>query len=235
MENRHALQTDTHRPTTRSKLTESYHEQKTAGGAATKRKVVLSEQSQRTLNQQSQATAGAEKDPKKMAKLDIPVSLDIDPFASKSYTDPQDAVDKMLLAKGAKGSDIANREGSSDVMSPVAKHDAAVAKSKEAMDALASRAKRAETEVLTLKHQLVETKAELKAAEGRLREKDAMIKDQETRIDELIESRVPMDDMNEVMVENRRLQQELSENEALLAECQKLLEEYVAADEQQAS
>ncbi|KAJ1840904.1 hypothetical protein LPJ73_006291, partial [Coemansia sp. RSA 2703] len=86
---------------------------------------------------------------------------------------------------------------------------------------------KSETELLSLKHQLVETKAELKAAEERLREKDALIKDQEARIDDLIESRVPMDDMNDIMDENARLRKELKENEELLAECQKLLEEYV--------
>ncbi|KAJ2343709.1 hypothetical protein IWW50_006035 [Coemansia erecta] len=168
-----------------------------------------------------------------MAKIEIPVSLDIDPFATESYTDPQGAVDKMLQAKGTKNADDSEKESLADIKSPAAKHDAAAAKGREAMDALTLRAKRAETEVLTLKHQLLETKSDLKAAEDRLREKDAMIKDQELRIDELIESRVPMDDMDEVMAENKRLQQDLAENEALLADCQKLLEEYVAADEQQ--
>ncbi|KAJ2499623.1 hypothetical protein GGH96_003380 [Coemansia sp. RSA 1972] len=235
MENRRALQTDSQRVTTRTKLTETYHEQKTVGATTGKRKVVLSQHSQKALNQQTPTSTGPEKDAKKVAKIDIPVSLDIDPFATDSYTDPQGALDKMLQAKETKSADNIEKDNLAEMRSPAAKHDAAAAKSREAMDALTSRAKRAETEVLTLKHQLLETKTELKAAEDRLREKDAMIRDQELRIDELIESRVPMDDMDEVMDENKRLQRELVENEALLADCQKLLEEYVAADEQQGS
>ncbi|KAJ1743203.1 hypothetical protein LPJ68_001207 [Coemansia sp. RSA 1086] len=224
-QNRRLLQTESQRAATRSKLSEPLYEQKTAGSAVSKRKAILSEQSQKAQNQQSPAAAGPDKDTKKMAKIDIPVSLDIDPFSSESYTDPQSAMDKMLSAKDVKSPENVEKEGNAELKSPAAK-------SKEAVEALTLRAKRAETEVLTLKHQLLDTKAELKAAEDRLREKDAMIKDQEARIDELIESRVPMDDMNEVMEENSRLQKDLAENEALLAECQKLLEEYVAADEQ---
>ncbi|KAJ2847978.1 hypothetical protein IWW36_003562, partial [Coemansia brasiliensis] len=195
MENRRLLQTESQRVTARSKLSEPLYEQKTSMSAVSKRKAILTEQSQKALNQQSPAAAGPDKDMKKMAKIDIPVSLDIDPFTSESYTDPQSAMDRMLSAKDVKSPENAEKEGSLELKSPPAK-------SKEVAEALVLRVKRAETEVLTLKHQLLDTKAELKAAEERLREKDALIKDQEARIDELIESRVPMDDMNEVMEEN---------------------------------
>ncbi|KAJ2853258.1 hypothetical protein GGI22_004938 [Coemansia erecta] len=245
-ENHSARNTDVSRSTPRSKLTDAIHEQKTA---TNKRKVVLSEQSAKTLNQQPVCgTAGAaDKEPKKVAKVDIPVSLDIHPFSAQGeFTSPQSALDKMLSAKGSgaasenDGANSANRRpldrGSPELRkTPSANsiHGGGVAHTprtgKDDVSFWHARAKRAETEVLTLKHQLLETKAELKAAVDRLREKDAIIKDQELRIDDLIESRVPMDDMNDIIAENKRLQQELKENEALLAECQTLIEEYASA------
>ncbi|KAJ2608139.1 hypothetical protein H4S08_004566, partial [Coemansia sp. RSA 1365] len=184
-----------------------------------------------------------EKDPKKFVKMDIPVSLDIDPFSTERYTDPQDALDKLLSEKGGGTRDTdsehhrsqtkGDEKGlSSEIRSPGTASDATAITLKSGdSGALLARAKKAETEVLTLKHQLLDTKAELKAAENRLCEKDAIIKDQSLRIDELIESRVPQDDMDDIVTENIRLQEELKENESLLAECQQMLEEYVAADE----
>ncbi|PIA18304.1 hypothetical protein COEREDRAFT_79802 [Coemansia reversa NRRL 1564] len=244
-ENRHLLAADSLRQQhTRTKLTESFHEQK---AASAKRKVVLSEQSQRVQNHQHVTPAsygtGVEKDPKKLAKMDIPVSLDIDPFSTERYADPQDALDKLLSEKGGtRDTDSEHHRVQtkgdekglfSEIRSPGTAASDATAITPKSGDAgaLLARAKKAETEVLTLKHQLLDTKAELKAAENRLCEKDAIIKDQSLRIDELIESRVPQDDMNDIMTENIRLQEELKENESLLAECQQMLEEYVAADE----
>ncbi|KAJ2078331.1 hypothetical protein H4R24_004549 [Coemansia sp. RSA 988] len=245
-ENRHALAADSYRQQqhTRTKLTESFHEQKAVSG---KRKVVLSEQSQRIQNHQHVAPSPhgtvIEKDPKKLAKMDIPVSLDIDPFSTERYTDPQDALDKLLSEKGgARDADSeyhrvqtkSEEKGTPSEIrtSGFAVSDAVMTPKSGDKDTgtLLARAKKAETELLTLKHQLLETKAELKAAENRLSEKDTIIKDQSMRIDELIESRVPQDDMNDIMAENIRLQEELKENESLLAECQQMLEEYVAAD-----
>ncbi|KAJ2559782.1 hypothetical protein EV175_000167 [Coemansia sp. RSA 1933] len=248
-ENHSTLNSETLRSTPRSKL---------AGTATNKRNVVLSEQSAKTLNQQQQpATGGGEpkgaayKEPKKMAKVDIPVSLDIHPFSAQGeFTSPQSALDKMLSAKSttsgtasATENDGANRRpidmGSPELRrmpSASAVHGGGIAHTpkasgKDDVSLWHARAKRAETEVLTLKHQLLETKAELKAAEDRLREKDTIIRDQEMRIDDLIESRVPQDDMDDIIAENKRLQQELKENETLLAECQQLIEEYAAAND----
>ncbi|KAJ1663319.1 hypothetical protein IW140_005099 [Coemansia sp. RSA 1813] len=256
-ENRNALNSDALRSTPRSKLIDAIHEQKTAAGAPNKRKVVLSEQSAKTLNQQpvpaglggGSAGGGADKEPKKLAKVDIPVSLDIHPFSAQGeFTSPQSALDKMLSAKGNTtastgendGANSANRLGGAlergspelrKTPSASSVHGGIAHTPRTGKDDVSfwhGRAKRAETEALTLKHQLLETKAELKAAEDRLRQKDGIIKDQELRIDDLIESRVPQDDMDDIIAENKRLQQELKENEALLAECQKLIEEYAA-------
>ncbi|KAJ2776918.1 hypothetical protein H4R18_005420 [Coemansia javaensis] len=191
--------------TARARAAETPRAQK---GEAAKRRSAPLQHSHKKPNQHAAAGGGE----KKAAKMEIPVSLDIDPFAAESYRDPQGAVDKMLSDK--------------------AQPDARAAAGDKDAAALLVRARKAETEVLTLKHQLLETKTELKAAEARLREKDAMIKDQAARIDDLIESRVPRDDMDEVMADNARLKTELAENEALLADCQKLLEEYVAVDAQ---
>ncbi|KAJ1733972.1 hypothetical protein LPJ61_001308 [Coemansia biformis] len=221
-ENLQAAQADP--PTAaRTKLAETPHEQK---AAAATRKAALSQQSQKRLNQRAAGNGvGAEKEPRKVLKMEIPISLDIDPFATDSYMDPQGAMDRMLSAK-----DGGRSSPSRDVA--VGPGVAATPRGGEKdTGALLARVRKAETEVLTLKHQLLETKAELKAAEDRLLKKDAMIKDQELRIDELIESRVPRDDMDEIIAENTRLAQELQDNEALLADCQKLLEEYAAADE----
>ncbi|KAJ2804254.1 hypothetical protein H4R21_001714 [Coemansia helicoidea] len=227
----------------RANLAETPYAQKTAAAAAaTTRKTVLSQHSHKRLNQHAAATGpGAEKEPKKMPKMDIPVSLDIDPFSTDSYTDPQGAMDRMLSAKGGDGGDERQAPATAGGKA-AAKGDAAAGSlpavtprgGEKDAGALLARVRKTETEILTLKHQLLETKADLKAAEARLREKDAIIKDQEERIDELVESRVPRDDMDEVVAENLRLQQELRDNEALLADCQKLLEEYVAADAQPA-
>ncbi|KAJ2661315.1 hypothetical protein IWW48_002468 [Coemansia sp. RSA 1200] len=263
-ENRSTLNSESLRPMSRSKLTETMHEQKTAtGGVGIKRKVVLSEQSAKTLNQQPPAqthgndTVGTEKELKKQAKVDIPVSLDIHPFSAQGeFTSPQSALDKMLSAKSAGGenADI-NSSGnynnnSNNRLAATRPHERGSPELRKTPSAAGSmygggightpkagkddsslwygRAKRAETEVLTLKHQLLETKAELKAAEDRLREKDTMIRDQSQRIDDLIETRVPQDDMDDIIAENKRLQLELKENEALLAECQQLIEEYAS-------
>ncbi|KAJ2752360.1 hypothetical protein H4S06_003947 [Coemansia sp. BCRC 34490] len=251
------------RSMSRSKLTETMHEQKTAaagGGAGIKRKVVLSEQSAKTLNQQPPAqtygsdTAGTEKELKKQAKVDIPVSLDIHPFSAQGeFTSPQSALDKMLSAKSAGGENADINSGgnyNTNRLATTRPHERGSPELRKTPSAAGSmygggightpkagkddsslwygRAKRAETEVLTLKHQLLETKAELKAAEDRLREKDSMIRDQGQRIDDLIETRVPQDDMDDIIAENKRLQLELKENEALLAECQQLIEEYAS-------
>ncbi|KAJ2523080.1 hypothetical protein GGI11_001562 [Coemansia sp. RSA 2049] len=239
------------------------HEQKTAsggGGAGIKRKVVLSEQSAKTLNQQPPVqtygndTAGTEKELKKQAKVDIPVSLDIHPFSAQGeFTSPQSALDKMLSAKSAGGENADINSGgnyNTNRLATTRPHERGSPELRKTPSAAGSmygggightpkagkddsslwygRAKRAETEVLTLKHQLLETKAELKAAEDRLREKDSMIRDQGQRIDDLIETRVPQDDMDDIIAENKRLQLELKENEALLAECQQLIEEYAS-------
>ncbi|KAJ1720836.1 hypothetical protein LPJ53_004580 [Coemansia erecta] len=230
-ENHRTAQSESLKQSARTKLTETYHKQKSATAtAAAKRKTALSEQTPSSLNQSS-ANGGmqgaADKDAKKTTKVDIPVSLDIDPFSADGFTSPQTALDKMLSAKDG-------RVKADDIMSPDHSRQIGVMGSQtlnendaSALAAMRVLVKKSETDLLTLKHQLLETKAELKAAEDRLREKDALIKDQEARIDDLIESRVPMDDMNDVMDENARLRQELKDNEALLAECQKLLEEYV--------
>ncbi|KAJ2361208.1 hypothetical protein IW150_007301 [Coemansia sp. RSA 2607] len=227
-ENHRTTQSESLKQSARTKLTETYHKQKSAT-AATKRKTALTEQTASAMNQPSaNGTQGAgDKEAKKPAKVDIPVSLDIDPFSADGFTSPQTALDKMLSAKDA-------RAKMDDIMSPDRGRQAGAlsAQGLSEDDAATLAAMRvllnkSETELLSLKHQLVETKAELKAAEERLREKDALIKDQEARIDDLIESRVPMDDMNDIMDENARLRKELKENEELLAECQKLLEEYV--------
>ncbi|KAJ2715594.1 hypothetical protein H4R19_001116 [Coemansia spiralis] len=233
-ENRPA-QTDPLR-SARARQPETPQAQKTA--SATAPKSVLLQHSHKRLNQHAGASGpGAEKEPKKASKMDIPVSLDIDPFSTDSYTDPQGAMDRMLSAK-----DSDERQTPATVGGKTAKGDATAAPvpavtprgGEKDAGVLLARVRKTETEILTLKHQLLDTKAELKAAEDRLREKDAMIKDQEDRIDDLIESRVPRDDMDEVVAENLRLQQELRDNEALLADCQKILEEYIAADAQSA-
>ncbi|KAJ2515653.1 hypothetical protein H4217_005040 [Coemansia sp. RSA 1939] len=262
-ENRSTLNSESLRSMSRSKLTETMHEQKTAsggGGAGIKRKVVLSEQSAKTLNQQPPVqtygndTAGTEKELKKQAKVDIPVSLDIHPFSAQGeFTSPQSALDKMLSAKSAGGENADINSGgnyNTNRLATTRPHERGSPELRKTPSAAGSmygggightpkagkddsslwygRAKRAETEVLTLKHQLLETKAELKAAEDRLREKDSMIRDQGQRIDDLIETRVPQDDMDDIIAENKRLQLELKENEALLAECQQLIEEYAS-------
>ncbi|KAJ1643593.1 hypothetical protein J3B02_000062 [Coemansia erecta] len=240
---RAAAQPETLKQSARTKLTETFHKQKSATASANKRKVVLSEQTASSINQSQAAlaasTAGAaDKDTKKVAKVEIPVSLDIDPFGTEGFKSPQNALDKMLSAKGMVTAGLGTesaRAKSDDVLSLEHSKGAAAttlgaANESEAatLSTLRALVKKSETDLLTLKHQLLETKAELKAAEDRLREKDAIIKEQEARIDELIESRVPLDDMNDIMEENARLRQELKENETLLSECQQLLEEYVA-------
>ncbi|KAJ2825411.1 hypothetical protein GGI24_003166, partial [Coemansia furcata] len=196
-ENRHTAQPDSARLTTRTKLTASFQLQKSAtGGVTKKRKGALVQQSPHILNQGLQ-TPGAEKDPKKMAKVEIPVSLDIDPFTTESFTSPLSTMDEMLLAKDRP-----------DITSPESRKSSATPSprlSEADIAALRARANKAEIENVTLRHALLETKAELTAAEGRLREKDVLIKDHEYRIDELIDTRVPMDDMNDVMAENERL------------------------------
>ncbi|KAJ2334112.1 hypothetical protein GGI00_002004 [Coemansia sp. RSA 2681] len=233
-ENRHVAQPDSARLNTRTKLTDSFHRQKSAtGGATNKRTLALAQQPPHLLNQSAAAqTPGAEKDPKKMAKVEIPVSLDIDPFSTTdSFTSPSTTMNEMLLAKEGKADTRARPD---DVASPESRKPAATPSplmSEAEAAALRARVKKVEMESATLRHALLETKTELKAAEERLREKDTIIKDQEERINDLIDTRVPMDDMNDVMAENERLQKELKESEAMLAECQKVLEEYAAADE----
>ncbi|KAJ2696030.1 hypothetical protein FB645_006313 [Coemansia sp. IMI 203386] len=240
-ENRRVTQSETLKQSARTKLTETFHKQKSATASANKRKVVLSEQTASSMNQSqtalsAAATGVADKDAKKIAKVEIPVSLDIDPFGTDGFTSPQNALDKMLSAKGMITGLTADgtRVRSDDVLSPEHSRSTVAATlatgESDSVTSISLRAllKKSETDLLTLKHQLLETKAELKAAEDRLREKDAIIKEQEARIDELIESRVPLDDMNDIMDENSRLKQELNENEVLLSECQRLLEEYVS-------
>ncbi|KAI9500590.1 hypothetical protein GGI25_005971 [Coemansia spiralis] len=254
-ENHNALHSDVMRQNQRVKSTDTVHEQKIDTGLPNKRKVILSEQPPNLSNQQTtgaHGAAGTEKASKKVAKVDIPISLDIHPFSTHGeFASPQSAMDKMLSAKAnsttASDSEHANNSHSARfdgaatpdyLKSPTAGANGNIAAQtpmagKEDIAVWRTRAKKAETELLTLKHQLLETKAELKAAEDRLREKDSIIKDQGMRIDELIESRVPLDDMDDIVAENNRLQLELKENEALLADCQKLLEEYAADEDDQ--
>ncbi|ORX72445.1 hypothetical protein DL89DRAFT_265996 [Linderina pennispora] len=179
-----------------NQLAETYHKQRPV--KQTRRQVtkVFSEQ---PLNLQNQITSGLpEKESKKPAKSELPVSLGDNPFdRGMDATNPQSEVDRQL---SARSDDTALQPDQ-------------VAAEKQ-LASLQSKLKRSETEVITLRHQLAEAKADLKAAEDRLREKDKMIREQGKQIDELIDERVPMDDMEA----------------ALLAECQKLLEEYVAAD-----
>ncbi|KAJ1894586.1 hypothetical protein LPJ66_005104 [Kickxella alabastrina] len=240
-ENRHATQPTSLKPSERSKLNESYHKQKSVTATTNKRKIVLSEQSSNSLNQPTSSTtatnthsASSDKDAKKGTKVEIPVSLNIDPFTTDEFTDPQNTMDRMLSAKAmsATGEYARARDDAQLPESTSSNSSTRVSPRLGESDGIASRAQivKAETDLLTLKHQLVETKAELKAAEDRLREKDAIIREQESRIDELIESRVPTDDMNDVMAENARLRKEIEENEVMLADCQQLLEMYVARE-----
>ncbi|KAJ2005270.1 hypothetical protein GGI04_002313 [Coemansia thaxteri] len=236
-ENRHNSQPDSARPSARTRLTETFHRQKSATVQTNKRKGMLSEQPAHLLNQSvagAQQPGAADKDAKKVAKVEIPISLDIDPFGADLFTNPLSTVDEMLSAKESGAGGEQTRTRAEEVSTPDTRKPAASMMSPQTSEsevaALRARVKKVEIESVTLRHALVETKAELKAAEERLREKDAIIRDQEERINDLIETRVPLDDMNDVMAENERLQKELKENEALLAECQKLLEEYVAAD-----
>ncbi|KAJ2489451.1 hypothetical protein IWW37_003969 [Coemansia sp. RSA 2050] len=219
-ENRHSALPDSARLTTRTKLTDSFQRQKAAAGSVTKkRKGALVQQSPHILNQAVQ-TPVAEKDPKRMAKVEIPVSLDIDPFSTTEPFSPQSTMDEMLLAKEAKA-DAASPES----CRPAPQH------SEAEFAALSARAVKAETENVSLRHALLETKTELAAAEERLREKDVLIKDQEERINDLIDTRVPREDLDDFIESNKALKRELEDNEALLAECEKTLEEYARRDE----
>ncbi|KAJ1948220.1 hypothetical protein FBU59_001694 [Linderina macrospora] len=205
--------TETRRLTTRAKLAETYNKQRPVKTTKRQTPRVFAEQSANQQNQNT-TTVHPEKQPKKPAKSELPASLGDNPFDRGMHaTSPQSEVDRQLSAR----SDDTTLQ--SDQVS-----------TEQQLANLLAKLKRSETEAVSLRHQLAEAKAELKSAEDRLREKDAMIREQGKRIDELIEERVPMDDMEEVMSENKRLAAELAENEGLLAECQKLLEEYVAAD-----
>ncbi|KAI8322689.1 hypothetical protein GQ54DRAFT_310783 [Martensiomyces pterosporus] len=245
-ENRPVVHSEALRLSARARLNETFHKQKTA--ATNKRKGALSVQSPNTLNHTAPQVLGAEKEAKKLARGgdDGPISLDINnPFSADTFTtNPQTEMDKKLSAKASSLSDNQQQQqqrgkaggedsGASPESTRPSKPNASSPQNagQQEVALLMARAKKSETEVITLRHQLLETKSELKAAEDRLREKDALIKEQESRIDELIETRVPQDDMDGVIADNKRLAQELRENEALLAECQRLLEEYVAADE----
>ncbi|KAJ2870868.1 hypothetical protein GGH93_005255 [Coemansia aciculifera] len=199
------------------------------GGVTKKRKGALVQQSSHMLNQAAQ-TPGTEKDPKKMSKVEIPVSLDIDPFsATEPFTSPLSTMDEMLLAKEVRIGDATSPESRKSAATPSPQLSVAE------IAALRARANKVEIENVTLKHALLETKAELEEAEERLREKDDLIKDQEERIEDLINTRVPREDLDDFIAENKSLTEKLTENEGLLDECQRALEEYVAADEARGS
>ncbi|KAJ2860721.1 hypothetical protein GGH94_005349 [Coemansia aciculifera] len=229
-ENRHSALPDSARLTTRTQLTNSFQSQKSAtGGVTKKRKGALVQQSSHMLNQAAQ-TPGTEKDPKKMSKVEIPVSLDIDPFsATEPFTSPLSTMDEMLLAKEVRIGDATSPESRKSAATPSPQLSVAE------IAALRARANKVEIENVTLKHALLETKAELEEAEERLREKDDLIKDQEERIEDLINTRVPREDLDDFIAENKSLTEKLTENEGLLDECQRALEEYVAADEARGS
>ncbi|KAJ2061719.1 hypothetical protein GGI17_002894 [Coemansia sp. S146] len=229
-ENRHSALPDSARLTTRTQLTNSFQSQKSATGSVTKkRKGALVQQSSHMLNQAAQ-TPGAEKDPKKMSKVEIPVSLDIDPFsATEPFTSPLSTMDEMLLAKEVRIGDATSPESRKSAATPSPQL------SEAEIAALRARANKVEIENITLKHALLETKMELEDAEKRLREKDDLIKGQEERIEDLINTRVPRDDLDDFIAENKALTRKLTENEEMLAECQRVLEEYAAADEARGS
>ncbi|KAJ1964358.1 hypothetical protein GGI12_001471 [Dipsacomyces acuminosporus] len=247
-ENRQVVNSEALRPSARARLNETFDKQKSIV-ATNKRKNALAKQSQNSLNVVSPQGTGAEKGVKRVAKtMEIPSSLDIDnPFSTDTFTtNPRTEMDKRLSAKTVNA--VPNNHGQQQYQQHQYQHqhqnassttnaddkppaDSPSVADQQEIALLKAKLKKTETELITLKHQLSETKSDLKAAEDRLREKDSLIKEQEERIDELIETRVPQDDMDSIMADNKRLAQELKDNEALLAECQKLLEEYVAADE----
>lgn len=246
-ENRRGRLPDSARPSSRTKPMDTpstMYRQKSAAVVSHKRKVVLSEQPPHLLNQGTNANTD-DGDVKKTpsAKLNIPLALDMDQFTNtQSFSSPQHRVDGMLLAKeDGYTSETNNRQSfdaETEMMSPTKKwtpKDNAMTRAleKEHLATVESQLFKANTEVVALRQKLQDTKRDLKDAEDRLREKDVIIKDQEEHINELIESRVPKDDMDQVMTENERLKKELEENETLLTECQELLEKYVEAEEQQ--
>ncbi|KAJ1922834.1 hypothetical protein GGI13_001308 [Coemansia sp. RSA 455] len=225
-ENRHSAKPGSFRPARRFKLLDGYLGQETtAGGVSKKRKAVLVEQSPHMLNQAAAAQAsGAKRDPKKMSKVEIPVSPDTDPFSTnESITSPLTTMDEMLLAKDIRVGDVTSPESRKSAATPSPQL------SEAEIAALRLQASKMEIENVTLKHALLEAKTELEDAEKRLREKDDLIKDQDQRIEDLIDTRVPWKNLEDFIAGNKVLEERLKENEKLLADCQKSLEDYVAA------
>ncbi|KAJ2061720.1 hypothetical protein GGI17_002895 [Coemansia sp. S146] len=207
-ENRHSTQPDSARLAKRTKLVDSFQRQKSAtGGVTKKRKGTLAEQSPYIRNQATTVQApGARKDPKKMSKVEIPVSLDIDPFSTtESITSPLSRMDEMLLAKEGQIGDVTLPESRKSAATPSPQL------SEAEIAALRARANKVELENDTLKRALSEAKADLTATEERLRKKEVIVKN-------LVDTHVHPDVMNKVVAEKRLLQDKLEGVEERLRE-----------------
>ncbi|KAJ1924451.1 hypothetical protein GGI09_005618, partial [Coemansia sp. S100] len=225
-ENRHSAKPGSLRHARRFKLLDVYLGQETtAGGVSKKRKAVLVEQSPHVLNQTAAAQApGAKRDPNKMSKVEIPVSLDIGPFSTNdSITSPLNTMYETLFAKKIRVGDVTSPESCKSAATPSPQL------SEAEIAALRLRASKVEIENVTLKYALLEAKTELEDAKKRLREKNYLIGEQDNLIEILTNTRVPRDDVEDFIARNGVLLDALEKNEKLLAEFPKSLEDYVAA------
>ncbi|KAJ2877535.1 hypothetical protein H4R27_006173 [Coemansia aciculifera] len=192
-ENRHSALPDSSRLAKRTKLVDAWQRQKpTTGGITKKRKGALAEQSPHIRNQATTVQApGAKKDLKKMSKVEIPVSLDIDPFSTtEPITSPLGTIDELLLAKEGRIGDVTLPESRKSAATP---------------------SPQVKLENDTLRRALSEAKAELTAAEERLHKKEVIIKN-------LADTHVHLDVLNTVVAEKRLLQDKLEDAEKRLHE-----------------
>ena len=84
-----------------------------------------------------------------------------------------------------------------------------------------------DAEIEALKSKLAERDDAVASFTRKIEDQKQLIKESQEQIERMLETHVPRDDIDDLVTENQRLTTELRENEELLAECQKMLEEYV--------
>ncbi|KAJ1922042.1 hypothetical protein H4219_000389 [Mycoemilia scoparia] len=84
-----------------------------------------------------------------------------------------------------------------------------------------------DAQIQSLKSQLLDEESSKKDLKRKLEDKEQELREVKSKVEEMLETHVPRDDMDDIIAENQKLTRELRENEELLSECQKMLEEFV--------
>ncbi|KAJ1673068.1 hypothetical protein EV182_005957, partial [Spiromyces aspiralis] len=144
-------------------------------------------------------------------------------FESSKHTPLDGNLDKLLADK--EGYDTINNNNKQESGSTATGDD----RRNPSPADLSSRAfATKEAEIASLKSKLAEKDDEIAALKRKCADQEQLVKESQNQLERILETHVPRDDIDDLVEENQRLTAELRENEELLAECQKMLEEYVA-------